>query len=158
MPPQDFDELAKALASRSLSRRDALRWLGAALFGGAVASIPGVAFAKPKPGKCTKDEQCPAGQGCVDGQCVYPSGTCVPGDLQLPQSCSPGGTCVCPTGFSCNSSGFRSYCQSNTACNGTAGCALGETCCPGDPSIGNYACCHEGEKCVGRGTNVVNCR
>jgi hypothetical protein len=40
-----FDELAKGVASGTLSRGKALRLLGAALVGGAMASIPGVAWA-----------------------------------------------------------------------------------------------------------------
>jgi hypothetical protein len=42
--PRDhsFDELAKGLANRSLSRRYALKWVGAAVMGGLLASIPGV--------------------------------------------------------------------------------------------------------------------
>jgi hypothetical protein len=40
-----FDELAKGLASGTVSRRKALKMLGAALVGGAFASMPGVAWA-----------------------------------------------------------------------------------------------------------------
>jgi hypothetical protein len=40
-----FDELAKGLAKRSLSRGDALKWVGAAVMGGLLASIPGVGWA-----------------------------------------------------------------------------------------------------------------
>jgi hypothetical protein len=42
-----FDELARGLASGSVSRRKALKLMGAALAGGALASIPGVAQAAP---------------------------------------------------------------------------------------------------------------
>ena len=44
-----FDELAKGLANRSLSRRDALKRVGAAIVGGLLASVPGVAWATHKP-------------------------------------------------------------------------------------------------------------
>ncbi len=40
-----FDELAKGLTNGTLSRRKALRMFGAALVGGMLASIPGVAWA-----------------------------------------------------------------------------------------------------------------
>jgi hypothetical protein len=153
-----FDELAKGLAGGTVSRGKALRWLGAALFGGAVASIPGVALAKPKPGKCTKDKQCPAGQGCVDGQCVSSTPTCEPGAIFLPQSCNPGGTCACPTGFSCQPvSASISWCVSDIRCNDAANCPLGTTCCPGDPCCGSYSCCPEGTVCVNSGTNEMDC-
>jgi hypothetical protein len=44
-----FDELAKGLANRNLSRHDALKWVGAAFVGGLLASVPGVAWAKKRP-------------------------------------------------------------------------------------------------------------
>ncbi len=42
-----LDALAKGMASGAISRRKALKALGAALLGGLAASIPGVAFASP---------------------------------------------------------------------------------------------------------------
>jgi hypothetical protein len=50
-----FDELTRGLASGTLSRGKALRLMGAALVGGALASIPGTAWGvKPTchPKKC----------------------------------------------------------------------------------------------------------
>src|SRR5215211_4864282 len=44
-----FDELAKGLARENLTRRDALKWVGAAVVGGLLSAIPGVALAKPPP-------------------------------------------------------------------------------------------------------------
>jgi hypothetical protein len=41
---RSFDEVAKCLASGTISRRQALRWIGAAVFGGALASLPGAAW------------------------------------------------------------------------------------------------------------------
>jgi hypothetical protein len=40
-----FEDLAKGLASGTVSRRKTLQLMGAALVGGALASIPGVAWA-----------------------------------------------------------------------------------------------------------------
>src|SRR5215216_1229837 len=51
-----FDELAKGLANRSLSRGAALKWAGRALAGALVASIPGIAWAQNSP-------QDPSGKG-----------------------------------------------------------------------------------------------
>src|SRR5215211_7099050 len=53
-----FDELAKGLAKGSLSRGQALRWMGAAVLGGVLASIPGVALAQQG-----GPPQTPPGQG-----------------------------------------------------------------------------------------------
>jgi hypothetical protein len=45
---RSFDELAKGLASGTLSRGKALRLMGAALVGGALASLPGAGWASHK--------------------------------------------------------------------------------------------------------------
>jgi|SRR5215211_1454405 len=42
-----LDDVARGLASGAISRGKALRWMGGALVGAAVASIPGVAWAAP---------------------------------------------------------------------------------------------------------------
>jgi hypothetical protein len=42
---RSFDELASSLASGDISRREALKWLAAALLGGALAFTPKVAEA-----------------------------------------------------------------------------------------------------------------
>jgi hypothetical protein len=56
-----FDELARALASGSLSRRKALRLMGGLLVGGTLGSLPGVAWA---------DDRCPEGQTRCGERCV----------------------------------------------------------------------------------------
>jgi hypothetical protein len=60
-----FDALAKGLASHSLSRRAALKWVGRAVLGGLLAFIPGVAWAHHKPGHGVPPGQggTPPGQG-----------------------------------------------------------------------------------------------
>jgi hypothetical protein len=106
-----LDEVAKGLAAGTISRRKALRLIGGTLVGGALASIPGVAWAQGRP--------CPKGtHPCSDGSCV-PLGTqcgpavCPPGQgvvcegdcYSLEYDCGAGGTfdasncqCICPTG------------------------------------------------------------
>jgi hypothetical protein len=44
-----LDDLAKGLASGTISRREAVRLLGVALLGSALASVPGFAWAAPPP-------------------------------------------------------------------------------------------------------------
>jgi hypothetical protein len=65
-----FDELTRGLASGNLSRGKALKLMGAALLGGTLASIPGLAWAKPRPdgAKCKRNKHCASGQ-CVNGVC-----------------------------------------------------------------------------------------
>ncbi len=56
-----FDELAKGLATGTLSRGKALRLMGVALVGGALASIPGIAWAdgcRRLGRECSRDSQC----------------------------------------------------------------------------------------------------
>jgi hypothetical protein len=67
-----FDELAKGLASGELSRGRALRLMGVALVGGALASLPGIASAAPRQRpdgrKCKTNSQCQSGN-CQGGVC-----------------------------------------------------------------------------------------
>jgi hypothetical protein len=97
-----FDELAKGLANGSISRGKALRLMGAALAGGALASIPGIASASPRPrpnGKhCKTNSQC-ASNNCQGGVCQASSGG------------------VCPP-FTTNCGGFRQDCVSTTCPSG----------------------------------------
>jgi hypothetical protein len=93
-----FDELTRGLASGTLSRGKALRLMGAALVGGALASIPGIAWAKPnKPegAKCNHNHQC-ASEQCVEGRCASAGPICTP---SCPATCScdfaPDGTTTC---------------------------------------------------------------
>jgi hypothetical protein len=97
-----FDELARGLASSSISRRRALRLMGAALVGGTLGSLGGVAAAdeecKPVNKKCRKNHQCCSGNCSKSG--TSRSGTCAcqrngGGCTTDSQCCS--GTCVSGT-------------------------------------------------------------
>src|SRR5215203_251878 len=75
-----FDELAKGLASGTLSRGKAIRWMGGALLGAALASFPGVAWAddcRRLGRECRRDSQC-CSRNCVrrgdDKVCGCPEG------------------------------------------------------------------------------------
>src|SRR5215217_1159037 len=57
-----LDELAKGLANGTLSRGKAIRWMGGALLGAALASVPGVAWAD--------DDRCSEGQTRCGDRCV----------------------------------------------------------------------------------------
>jgi hypothetical protein len=59
---RSFDELARRLASGSLSRRKALRLMGGLLVGGTLGSLPGVAWAD--------DDRCPQGRTRCRERCV----------------------------------------------------------------------------------------
>jgi hypothetical protein len=65
-----LDALARGLADGTVSRRKALRLMGGVLLGGTFASIPGIAWAKPKPGMCKKVKDCPPGEACCNGVCT----------------------------------------------------------------------------------------
>ena len=75
-----LDELAKGLATGTLSRGKAIRWMGGALLGAALASVPGVAWANDcrRLGReCRRDSQC-CSKNCVrrgdDKVCGCPEG------------------------------------------------------------------------------------
>jgi hypothetical protein len=154
---RSIDKLAKGLASGAVSRRKALRMLGAALVGGALASSPGVAWsAKPAPcpsGKKCGRNCCPdASFACSQGKCGCPSGTtncagtCVdPTTFQTdPQNC---GTCgnVCPSGTACTSGACLGFCPEGlSCCCDCTYCSVDEngSCIPDAPRI---------RQCVGTG-------
>jgi hypothetical protein len=76
-----FDELAKGLATGTLSRGKAIRWMGGALLGAALASFPGVAWAdddcRRLGRECRRDSQC-CSRNCIrrgdDKVCGCPEG------------------------------------------------------------------------------------
>ena len=107
-----FDALAKGLANGTVSRGKALRLMGAALVGGALASIPGMAWAaKPScpSGVTCKGQCCPVGATCgkaKGGGCTCPTGQTACGGQCVTNTCSNQGEafnpatcqCECPTG------------------------------------------------------------
>ena len=111
---RSFDELATELANGSLSRGKALKLMGAALVGGALASIPGIAEAAPplkRSGKrCRSNGQCLSGL-CVSGVCsgAFKCGRCgkdcacvALDDGSIACVFCPGGSCFARGVTSCN--------------------------------------------------------
>jgi len=156
-----FDDLAKGIASGTVSRRKALRILGAALVGGVLASIPGVALAKPKPGKCTRNSQCPATQACINGVCGCPSTTTLCGGSCVSNVCGPNETfnttiCQCETvGCTAGTTGCagpsrQSFCMERVDGGGTV-CICGvDSCAGGTHSLPDCSGCaqYPGSVCV----------
>jgi len=121
-----IDELAKGLASGTISRRKALRLMGAALVGGSLASIPGVALAA---------NPCPSPRIKCRGTCCADGVTTCQG-TGSDQTCGPAPV-VCPTGQEeCGSA----CCQSGETC-------LNGDCCPSTQVCGSV-CCPSGQTCV----------
>jgi hypothetical protein len=160
-----FDELTRGLASGTLSRGKALRLMGAALVGGALASVPGTALADDDcrgfGRRCRRDSQC-CSRNCVrrgdDKVCGCPEGKtrckdrCV--DLQTNErhcgSCSNS----CAEGSECVSGECTPACGSNGSdCSGDPDCCSGNcvnsTCsaCPGGPIANNYGTCMSNDQC-----------
>ena len=143
MPPQErgrsFDELATEMASGTLSRRRALRLMGAALVGGTLASL-GIGEAAADPPGCKRNgKHCTRGTQCCSGNCV--NGTCSAcpaGRVELSN-----GTCALPCGVGlprCPTCGEVSSCApadaGGTFCRGDrvglcapgGGCPTGQIC------------------------------
>ena len=129
-----FDELTRGLASGSISRGRALRLMGAALVGGTLGSLGGVAAAddecKPLNKKCRKNHQ------CCSGNCDTTSRTC---------ACqSNGGPCA-----------SNSQCCSGNCAGGTCAAACLPDC---EPCTEGSQCC--GGACVKfdvQPTGLCNC-
>jgi hypothetical protein len=134
-----FDELAKGLASGDLTRGKALRLMGAALLGGTLASVPGIAVAasKPRPNgrKCKTNIQC-VSSNCQDGVCqAQPcqagetncNGQCV--DTQADEAnCGSCGS-PCGAGQSCVNGACVTTCNAGAVgdfCFGSIGCCSGK--------------------------------
>jgi hypothetical protein len=169
------DKLAKGLASGTLSRRKALRMLGATLVGGVLASVPGVAWAA-KPAPCSSGNKC--GKNCCPdvsfvcskGKCACPSGSTLCGgncvDLQSdPQNCGQCGN-ACATEQSCVSGvcSVVDACPPPTTCR-TCSCRddttgiIHSTCTITDGCFTSPPCsevCPSGTTDVGAATGCAN--
>src|SRR4051794_16549667 len=73
-----FDDLARELASGSLSRRKALKLMGAALIGGTLGSLSMHEAAADPPGCTHNGKPCKRDKQCCSGTCSS-HGTCVGG-------------------------------------------------------------------------------
>jgi hypothetical protein len=151
-PRDSFDELAKGLASGSISRHRVLKLMGGALLAAVLASVPGVSWAQPGTGGGkgggggAPQGRCPSGFTNCRGKCVIlaeDNNNCGGCGVICPQ----GRTCVtgvcCPTAQICGS-GTSATC-----------CASGQTCLPAG-STGELTCCPEGQVC-GTGATATCC-
>jgi hypothetical protein len=141
---RSFDELAVGLSSGTLSRGKAIKLMGAALVGGVLASIPGIAEAAPplkEAGrKCRRNDQCETGLCLSSGVC---SG--FPGSSKARRSCPAGcapvvlanGSIGC---YSCPAAGCGGAIETRSSCADCA--ALGLECFPFGPpgGINAFAC------------------
>jgi hypothetical protein len=160
----NLDSLARDLASGSISRRQAVRWMGGALLGSVLALVPGVeAFAAPqKPpqgrcptgfvncrGTCVRTESNPSHCGGCFIQCS-PNETCCSGECSdlcsdplncgfCGNACLEGGvcqgcSCVCPSGTT--ECGGR--CVSDSCPEGQV---FNPSTCQCEVSEGPFGCC-----------------
>src|SRR5215207_2662128 len=142
-----LDTLAKGLANDTISRRDALKWVGAAIVGGLLSAIPGVAWGAPP--------RTPPGHGGTPpGLSPPPPPQESPPPPPPSESPPPPPPVPCPedpAGF-CEP-GF--HCCGGTGCisNAHICCTLGwvcippgEQCCVGLGCIpSDYVCCYYSE-------------
>jgi hypothetical protein len=156
-----LDELAKGLATGAVSRRKALRWMGGALVGAALASVPGVAWANDD--RCSEG-QTRCGERCVNlqtnerhcGSCsnrCRSTQTCCKGrcvNLQTNERhcgscsnrCAEGQECV---GGMCQGGG----CPSGTTLCASIGVCVPNTTCPPNQTYNPDSCaceCPEGDE------------
>jgi len=108
-----LDQLAKGLANRSITRRQAFRWFGGAFLGGILASLPvASAWAQGSSPSCPPGTHpCPDGTCAPLGQGCPPTFGCPQGEVRVLGQCQCGtgpsctggnvcvdGQCVCPQG------------------------------------------------------------
>jgi hypothetical protein len=147
-----FDQLARGLASGSVSRKQALKVLGGALLGGVLASIPGVALAQNAGGNSACDEFCHTVFGGQEaGLCTSaaargggPCFECTPGVGPGPNFTPP----ECAAGEEFNEDTCQ--CEATTVpCPGRAAgpCPAGATCCSPPSRPDNAICCAPGTTC-----------
>jgi hypothetical protein len=129
-----LDELAKGLATGTLSRGKAIRWMGGALLGAALASFPGVAWANDcrRLGReCRRDSQC-CSRNCIRR-----------GDDKV---------CGCPEGQTrCNDRCVNLKTNENHCGRCGKRCDAGEQCVRGECQGGEPICtpsCPEGQECM----------
>jgi hypothetical protein len=143
-----FDELAKGLATGTLSRGKAIRWMDGALLGAALASFPGVAWANDcrRLGReCRRDSQC-CSRNCVrrgdDKVCGCPEGKtrCNDRCVNLQKNENHCGECF-------------NRCQTDQTCVGGVCCPDAQVCSTGT----GLTCCAEGEECGVEGTCTPAC-
>jgi len=168
-----FEDLAMGVASGTLSRRKALSLLGAALVGGALTSMPGVAWAAEGGNsecvRCCKETY---GPGRERGQCISAGArgecpvTCdgngggeCSGDYEpcgdvccefnTRECVTIGGRphCVCEVGKTECGGPTDRCCYSDEVCvNGECTCAPEYTLC-GNQATDEFECCREGQFC-----------
>ena len=157
-----LDELAKGLATGTLSRGKAIRLVGGALLGAALASLPGVALAdgdcRRLGRECRRDSQCCTRNcirrgddkvcGCPEGKtlCKKPSGPgrCV--NLQANERHC--GRCFnrCAEGQEC----VNGTCAAACISDGAGPCTTNDQCCSGN-------CDSSGFCLPPTGANLVDC-
>jgi hypothetical protein len=181
---RSFDELAIRLASGSVSRRKALRMMGAALVGGAMASIPGMAWAAKGGGggKSSCAKYCTSlfgGDTAAQAECTSqgtkgtgPCYSCTPGvgpgpnftpNCIAPHTKFNDDTCQCECPTECPPGELPECssceCISSTTCppNIASICLFfgGQGCCPIFKS--QFGGCLDNDVCVPQGTTCPVC-
>jgi hypothetical protein len=114
-----FDELAKGLASGTVSRGRALKLMGGALLGGVLAAIPGVALAQEgrppgvPPPETPPPETPPTGAGSPQGEqgCPGVGQIRVRGECQCPTGTTTCGNACCPPDQACSGERCLPFCD-----------------------------------------------
>ncbi len=157
-----FDELAKGLASGTLTRVQALKLVGAAVLGAMLAPLfPGRASAE----HLSEDDGCPPASEPCGATCCGPTEECCAGTCcEIGFDCV-GGQCVCspqlvPCGSECcdpvleicgeDGRCHNVFCESCSAAGGNCcqfvedGVLISEACC----AAGESTCTRSGEGCL----------
>src|SRR5215217_920155 len=145
-----LDELAKGLANGTLSRGKAIRLVGGALLGAALAYVPGVAWAACPEGQTRCGDRCVNLQtnerhcGSCSNRCASNQTCCKGRCVNLQRNERHCGSCFhrCDEGQECVSGECNPLCVQNDCCSGGP-CTANDQCCSGNCS--NGFCCPVGK-------------
>jgi hypothetical protein len=143
---RSFDDLARGLANGSISRRKALRLMGAAIIGSTLGSL-GIGEASADPPGCKRNgKNCTRNEQCCSGNCS--SGSCQAQTTTTTTS----STTSTSTSTSTTSTSTTPMCIPNGS-----GCSTGGTPCCSGTCNSNGFCCESGRVGVSNGTCVIPC-
>jgi hypothetical protein len=156
-----LDELAKGLASHTITRRQVFKWLGGALVGGVLVSIPGVGWAQQITSLSTKGGG--GGKSACTHFCQSVFGENTPGEEQCVSDAAHGqGRC-----FECGPSSTtgqvlcgQACCAVGQTCNGSGQCESASTCLPGEVPCQRgltVICCAPEATCCEAGSPQAHC-
>ena len=148
MDGRSFDEITKAFARRTTSRRTVLKGVGPGLFG-ALAGAFGAREAEAQTTCANQGQSCNAQKCCADLQCIGQPGSriCCTKEAACGSRCCPVSTDPCKVVVCVGGNCVTQNAKDGTLCSDTNLCTINETCkngvCQGTPVT-----CNDNNECT----------